>query len=227
MRWNGLPVVIFGSGGISKETFHIVEQINDTNNFKVYDFLGFIENSESKVGTEVINGYRVISCDDDFYKFAKDFLVLGVIIPNGIPKIKASIYNKISSIDNLVFPNVIHPSVNFDIKTVVFGCGNIVASGTSLTCNIEIGNFNLINLNSTIGHDTKIGNFNVINPITSISGNVNIEDLCLIGTGANVLQQITIKNNATIGAGAVVIKDVKDFDTVVGIPARTIEIKNK
>lgn len=222
MKWDGLPVVIFGSSGISKETYHIIDQINIINKFKVYDFLGFIEDSQAKLGIEVINGYKVISYDDDFYEFAKNFHLLGAIIPNGVPKIKEAIYNKVSSIGNLVFPNVIHPNVNFDTKTIILGKGNIIAAGVSLTCNIEIGNFNLINLNSTIGHDSKIGNFNVINPISSISGNVKINDYCLIGTGANILQQLSVGNNAIVGAGAVVTKDVKDNKVVVGIPAQDL-----
>lgn len=223
MKWNGLPVVIFGSSGISKETFHIIKEINMVNNVKVYDFLGFIEDNESKIGNEVIHGYKVIAHDSNFWEFSGMFSVLGVVIPIGIPKIKSLIYNKICSIDNLVFPNIIHPKVHYDSKSVLLGHGNIIAAGTSLTCNIEIGNFNLINLNTTIGHDTKIGNFNVINPITSISGNVNIKDSCLIGTGANILQQLTIKSNGTVGAGAVVLSDVEDSDTVVGIPAKSIK----
>lgn len=222
MRWEGLPIVIFGSSGISKEVFHIINQINIYNNVKVYNFLGFVEDIESKIGNEVIEGFKVITSDSKFQRFCNKFPMLGVVIPNGIPKVKLLIYNKICCIENLVYPNIIHPNVNFDHETVLFGHGNIIASGTSLTCNIQMGNFNLINLNSTIGHDAKLGHFNVINPLVSVSGNVNIKDLCLIGTGANILQQLTINNNGTVGAGAVVVKDVDDSTTVVGIPAKNI-----
>lgn len=223
MIWNGLPVLIFGSGGISKETYHIIEQINNQNKVKVYDFLGFVEDSETKIGDEVLNGYKVVSSDSNLLEYAKNFSTLGVVIPIGNPKIKAIIYNKIKYINNLVYPNIIHPNVNFDYNMVSLGYGNIIAAGASLTCNINIGNFNLINLNSTIGHDTKIGDFNVINPLTAISGSVCIKDLCLIGTGAKILQEITINKNVTVGAGAVVVKDVEEFNTVVGVPAKKIK----
>ncbi|MGV8982702.1 NeuD/PglB/VioB family sugar acetyltransferase [Clostridium sp.] len=223
MKWDGLPVLIFGSGGISKEAYHIIEQINDYNNVKVYDFLGFVEDSETKIGNEIINGYEVILSDSNTYEYAKKFSTLGVVIPIGNPKIKSIIYNKIQAIENLVYPNIIHPNVNFDSKTVSFGYGNILAAGSVLTCNINIGNFNLINLNSTIGHDTKIGNYNVINPLVAISGSVDIKDMCLIGTGAKILQEITINKNAIVGAGAVVVKNVEEFSTVVGVPAKKIK----
>jgi len=43
-----------------------------------------------------------------------------------------------------------------------------------------------------------------------------------IGSGAVILCGITIGARAMIGAGAVVTHDVADGDTVVGVPARVI-----
>jgi len=223
MRWNGLPVLIFGSGGISKETYHIIKQINASNHQKVYDFLGFVEDEVSKIGKEIIDGFKVVACDENIKEYCSAFSILGMVLPIGNPKIKAIIYNKIRDIENIVYPNIIHPNVTFGANSVQLGVGNIFAAGTSFTCDIKIGNFNLINLNSTIGHDTEIGDFNVINPLVAISGNVVIKNGCLIGTGAKILQQLTIGDDATIGSGAVVIRDVEPSSTVVGIPAKRIK----
>jgi acetyltransferase-like isoleucine patch superfamily enzyme len=43
-----------------------------------------------------------------------------------------------------------------------------------------------------------------------------------IGSNATILPGITIGKNAIIGAGAVVTRDVPDYATVVGVPARVI-----
>jgi sugar O-acyltransferase (sialic acid O-acetyltransferase NeuD family) len=223
LYWNGLPVVIFGSGGISRETLHIIEETNSFNKVKVFDFLGFVESEENKMGQEVTKGYKIISCDNSFLELAKMYKILGVVIPLGTPKIKKVIYEKLKKIENVVFPNIIHPNVTLDKQTVNLGIGNIIASGTRLTNDIVIGNFNLINLNCTVGHDTNIGNYNVINPLASISGSVEIGECCLIGTGANILQQLNIQDYSTIGAGSVVTKDVMLNETVVGIPAKRLE----
>lgn len=223
MEWNGLPIVVFGSGGISKETYFIIQEINNYNNFQVFNFLGFVEDDYSKVGNDVIHGYKVITSDREFSGLAEAYPKLGVVIPIGNPKVKSIIYNEIKKISNIVFPNIIHPNVTFDRRSVTLGYGNVITSGANLTCNISIGNFNLVNLNTTVGHDTIIGDFNVFNPLVAISGDIKIKDLCLIGTGAKVLQQLTINQGATIGAGAVVVKDVEEFSTVVGIPAKRIK----
>ena len=47
-----------------------------------------------------------------------------------------------------------------------------------------------------------------------------------IGAGAKILGGITIGNHVKIGANAVVLKDVPDGVTVVGIPAKTVNINN-
>lgn len=223
MKWNGLPVLIFGSGGISKETYNLINQINEHNSQTIYEFLGFVEDEATKIGNEVIGGFKVVTCDDEIEKYSSLFSVLGIIIPIGNPKIKSIIYNRIKNIRNIVYPNIIHPNVHFDTNSVSLGIGNIITSGVNLTCDIRFGNFNLVNLNSTIGHDTEIGDFNVINPLVAISGNVKIKNCCLIGVGAQILQQLTINNNVTVGSGAVVIKDVEENSTVVGVPAKRIK----
>lgn len=222
MSWNGLPVLIFGSGGISKEIYSLVKYINSYNSSPIYNFIGFVGNAVDEIGKEVIDSYKIVSCDDNIEEYTQSYNTIGVVIPIGTPSIKSNIFNKVSSISNVVFPNIIHPTINFDKDNVLVGMGNIITAGVNLTCNIVIGDFNLINLNSTIGHDTKIGNFNVINPLVAISGNVLIGNKCLIGTGAKVLQGLNINDNVIVGAGSVVVKDVESDMTVVGVPAKPL-----
>lgn len=222
--WSGLPVVIFGSGGISKEVFKVLQEINHSNKFSVYDCLGFVEDDCSKLGNEVLPGVQVVTCDAEFACYvANKGTTLGVVIPFGNPKIKSKVYDRIKDIDNIVFPNIIHPNAQFDVKSVHMGFGNVITPGANLTCDINIGNFNLINLNSTVGHDTRIGDFNVINPLVAVSGDVEIGNCCLIGTGAKILQQLALSDNVTVGAGAVVVKSVEADSTVVGVPAKKIK----
>ena len=222
MTWEGLPLVIFGGGGISKEVYTLIKSINKKNNNKVFKFLGFIGENESEIGNEIIDNFEIISSDESIFEFTSKFPIIGMVIPIGNPNIKKIVYSKIRNISNIVFPNIIDPNIDFDKENLEIGKGNIISSGVNLTCDVSIGDFNLINLNCTIGHDTEIGNFNVINPISAISGNVCIESCCLVGTGAQILQGLRVKDNSTIGAGAVVIKDVESNTKVVGIPAKPI-----
>lgn len=224
MLWNGLPLLVFGSGGISKEVYNLIKYINRSSNQKIFNFIGFVGANKDEIGNEIIDSYKVVSSDESIIDFVSDYALIGIVIPIGNPKIKANIYYKVRSIKNAVFPNIIHPNIILNEENVKMGIGNIITAGVNLTCDIEIGNFNLINLNSTIGHDTEIGDFNVINPLVAVSGNVNIKNECLVGTGAQILQGLKISNCSTIGAGAVVVKDILESNTtVVGIPAKPIK----
>lgn len=211
-----IPIVIFGSGGISREVLTIIKDINEVN--ETYEFLGFIEDKDEKIGKNEL-GYEIISSDEKFEEFSKNFNKLAVVIPQGSPKIKEKIYSKIKMLENIFFPNIIHP--NFKLrKSIKFGKGNIITDGVKMTTEIEVGNFNLFNLNSTIGHDVIINDFNVINPLVSISGGVELGRRNLIGTGSNILQNLKVKDDITIGSNACLTKDAIETGVYVGTPAK-------
>ena len=59
---------------------------------------------------------------------------------------------------------------------VQLGIGNILMPYTTYTADVVLGNFNMINIGSTIGHDAQIGNYNSIFPSVNISGHVILGD---------------------------------------------------
>ncbi len=54
-----------------------------------------------------------------------------------------------------------------------------------------------------------------------------LEDGVIVGSGAQVLGPITVGRNARVGANAVVTKDVPSGVTVVGIPARAVQSRER
>lgn len=76
--------------------------------------------------------------------------------------------------------------------------------------------------NLTIYHQATIGSDKIGNAGAPVIGN-NV----FIGTGAKILGRIVIGNNVKIGANAVVLKDIDDYCTAVGIPAKVINKKVK
>ena len=149
MNWNGLPLVVFGRGGMSKETYCLIKDINRANNQQMFDFLGFVSDSEQEIGDKVIDDYEIITFDLGILELARKYPILGMVIPMGTPQVKSKIYDKVRTIVNGVYPNIIHPSVKFDKENVILGIGNVITAGTVLTCDIKLGSFNLINRNTT------------------------------------------------------------------------------
>lgn len=78
----------------------------------------------------------------------------------------------------------------------------------------------VITRNAKIGARCKIRHQVTI--ANSGQGGALIGDDVTIGAGAKIIGNVTIGNGAKIGANAVVTKDVPEFATAVGIPARVL-----
>ena len=123
---------------------------------------------------------------------------------------------------NITFPTIIASDVQYS-DSVKFGQGCIVCLSCILTVNVTIGDFVIINPDSTIGHDAVLDDFVSLYYSVNVSGNVHIGSCSEIGTGANIIQGKSIGENSIVGAGSVVVKDIPSNCTAVGIPAVPIK----
>ncbi len=126
----------------------------------------------------------------------------------------------------------------FDVKAanlvvmdnVRIGPGAVLSPFVTLTSNISIGQQFHANIYSYVAHDCVIGDFVTFAPSVHCNGNVVVEDHAYIGTGA-ILRQgkpgapLVIGRGAVVGMGAVVTKNVAPGVTVVGNPARVMELR--
>lgn len=210
-----MDIVIFGAGGFGREIQWLIERVNERS--LEWNILGYIDDNV-EIDTEV-DGYRVLG---DIEWLLECGTSLAVACAVGNSEIRKRIIDKISENKNIFFPNLIDPSVLMSIR-VDMGVGNLICAGTILTVDIEFGDFNIINLDCTIGHDVNLASFVVIYPSVNISGNVEIGEGCEIGTGTQILQGKVIAKGVIIGAGSVVTKDIIETGTYVGVPTKKIK----
>ncbi len=115
-----------------------------------------------------------------------------------------------------------------------------VRNKSSLEKNVRIGNFAEIK-NSSIGKNSRINHYcylgdAVIGSDVNIGAGVvtcnyngriksptKIGDNCFIGSATMLIAPIKIGNNSTTGASSVVTRDVDNFVTVVGNPAKILD----
>lgn len=208
-------IAIIGAGGFGREVKVLVDAINAQN--EKFEFIGYWDDSATK--RTMINGYPVLGSIDDLNKIDE---ALCIAIAIGAPATKKMILNRLTS--NLIsFPNLIHPTVQLSSDAIVLGMGNIITGGCILTCNIQLGNFVILNLMCTVGHDTVIEDYCSFMPGVNISGEVLIREAVYVGTGAKIINQLEIGTNSIVGAGAVVSKSLPENCTAVGIPAKPIK----
>lgn len=213
-------IVICGAGGFGREVAWLIESINKVKS--EWNIVGFIDNTPQLKG-KIVNGYPVLG-DESWFDSIKDpiYAVCAVGSSSG----KKSWIERLSSNINIRFATIIDPNVRVS-NIVDIGEGTIICSGTIITVNIKIGKHVIINLDCTVGHDAVIGDYSTINPSVNVSGNVHIGSMCEIGTGTNIIQGKTIGTGSIIGAGSVVTKDISDFCTAVGIPAKPIKFHSE
>lgn len=121
------------------------------------------------------------------------------------------------------FINIIHSTARVGTN-VKLGTGNVIGAYVALGADAKIGNHNLIQSYSVVGHDAVIGNWNRIDTHVTCVGGIKIEDETMIHTSAVINHKVIVETGAKVGACSFVIKKVKAGTTVMGNPARRIEI---
>lgn len=209
-------IYIIGAGGFAREVAWLIENINEKT--PKFEIMGFIDENLENRGKE-LNGYKVLGNIDYLNQIDEE---TNVIIAIGTGKVREEIVAKIK---NKRYPALIHPNVIVS-KSVEIGEGSIICASNILTTNIIIGKHVIINLDSTIGHDAILQDYVTVLPGVHISGNTEIKSKTMIGTGTVIIQGVKIGEEAIIGAGAVVVKEIPDFCTAVGSPAKPIKYHN-
>lgn len=112
-------------------------------------------------------------------------------------------------------------------KYSTVGRGTVVCASAVINAGTTVGEHVIINTAAVVEHDCIIGDFAHISPNAALAGGVSVGEGTHIGTGAIIIPGVRIGKWCTIGAGTVVIKDVEDYTTSVGNPARIINNKDK
>lgn len=213
-------IAIYGAGGFGREVACLIKLINASLVGPKWYFVGFFDDNEELSGStneygKVLGGMKTLN----EWNTPLD-IAIAVGNPQAVRNIAEGIINPLVN-----FPNIIAPSVILlDKDNVRIGKGNLLCSGCLVSCNVEIGDFNIFNGNIPIGHDTKIGNYNVIMPSCNISGGITMGDCNFMGVKSAILQYLKVGNNTRIGAGSVVMRHTKDGYLYIGTPAQKIDV---
>lgn len=139
----------------------------------------------------------------------------------GDNKIRNTVALNVLSHDNVMLPNVVHPSASIS-SHFKMGVGNFISRQVSINALASIGDFCILNTGSVIEHECEIGNGVHIAPGAVLAGNVKVGDLSFIGANCVIKQGVKIGSNVIIGAGSVILKDVINNSIIAGNPGRII-----
>ena len=210
------PLVIFGAGGMGRETLVLLRQLNEAR--PSWDVLGFYD--DEPPATPIVAGLPYLGSCAALNATTQP---LAVAVAVGSPRGRAAVVGKLTS-TLLHFPVIVHPEVALQpYQRIVLGEGCIIQQGVRLMTDLTLGRFVFVNAGSILGHDAVLEDFASLMGHVDLSGGAYLETGAYLGTKATVIQNIRVGAYAVLGAGAVAVRDVPAHATAVGVPARVVK----
>lgn len=214
-------IAIFGAGGFGREVACLIKMINESEPEPRWELVGFFDDDPNLKGKTVSQEKVVLGGLSELNNWDSSLdIVIAIANPLVLKKVVERIDNPL-----LNFPNLIAPSTIFlDRESVRMGKGNVVCSRCLISCDVEIGDYNIFDGNIPVGHDVELGNCNVVMPSVNISGGVKMGDCNFLGVQSVVLQNIRLDNRVRLGANSVLMNHAKEGQLYLGNPAKKIEL---
>lgn len=198
-------LIIIGAGGHGKA-------IADNALKNGYKDISFVDD----YATGKCMGFSIIGVTDDIESFddgQTDFMI--GIGDNEIRKRIAEKYD-------VSWATLIHPSAQI-ATNVTIGTGTVIMANAVVNVCATVGEHCIINTGAIVEHDNVVEDYVHISSNAALGGTVHISKQTHVGIGALVKNNIKICDNCVVGAGAAVIKDITEYGTYVGVPARKIK----
>lgn len=201
-------ITILGAGGLAREVYWHLQGAYD-------DFI-FVDDATEIQSVQLGQKSFPVIKDWNFIRYPVSSFIIGV----GNPKAKKIMVEKALRAGLTPAHTFVHPKAL--IQDAQLGVGGIVAPGCVVTTNVKIGDYVVLNLNSTVGHDAVIEDFVTVNPGCCISGNTILKSGVTLGTGAVVREKVVISQDVVVGAQSAVVSNLTHPLVYAGVPAKPL-----
>ena len=205
-------LLIIGAGGHGSVVLDIMLAAG------VYRPIGFIDADPAQTG-KVIAGVPVLGPMNLLPKLKQKARFAIVAIGDNRARVSYAVKLRQAGFEMV---NAIHPTAVVS-ATATIGNNVVMAAGAIVSTSARIGDSVLINTGAIVDHECEIGDGVHLGTGCRLGGRVRIAAGAFVGIGACVIQCLRVGEEAIVGAGAVVIRDVADQDTVIGVPARSMQ----
>ncbi|WP_378173700.1 NeuD/PglB/VioB family sugar acetyltransferase [Aquimarina sp. SS2-1] len=187
------------------------------------NIIGFIDDNPELEGKEVID-IPVIGKYKDLFLDEFKSKIQDVYCPIGVNAVRVEYLSTLKN-EGYGIPGFLHHTVSI-APDVTIGEAVYMLAGNIVMPHTTIGNYIMINMDSTIAHHVTLEDGVFMSSGVNIGALINVRKNAYIGMGVTAMTGVKeIGKETLIGAGTVIIKDVPEYTTVVGNPARVIKTK--
>lgn len=187
------------------------------------DLIGFVDDNDEIQNTNVI-GLPVIGKYQDLFSKKFKEKIQEVYCPIGVNKVRMEYLSTLKK-EGYNIPNFIHHTVSI-APDVIMGEAVYMLAGNIVMPHTTIGNYIMINMDSTIAHHVTVEDGVFMSSGVNIGALINVRERAYIGMGVTAMTGVNeIGHDCLLGAGTVIIRDVPANATVVGNPGRVIKTK--
>jgi acetyltransferase EpsM len=209
------PIVVLGAGGTG---LYIADCIHRANGFK---FAGFLDDDEAKQSAGY-EGLPVLGALKSWKMFDPEILFI-----NSLYRVR-KMRHFLSIVESIKIPDerwatIVDPMATV-CSNVQIGKGTFVGPGCVIEPASVIGERCALLGNVYVAHHSRLEDYIVCANSVSIAGGVRIGRGTYVGANATIHQYIEIGSFATIGMGSVVLNTAAEGETVVGNPAKSINV---
>lgn len=202
------PLVILGAGGHAVS----VANVGISAGFKIAYFIDENKKQAQLLGYSILDNISNLKNITDFY------FAIGV----GDNASREVLRNKLQLIfPDAQFPCLIHSSAIISHFTHI-GSGTVIMPNAVVGPNSQVGNFCLINTQSSLDHDCVMLDYSSLAPGVVTGGSVKIGLRSAISIGATIKHGIQIGNDCVLGSSSYLNKDLSNNQVAYGIPAKYV-----
>lgn len=171
---------------------------------------------------KTLYGFNVEGSFDDL--FNTDIQGKYFLLTMGDMRIRRELTERILANGGLV-PTIIHPSALVSRFAQISTNGVLIAPNCIVQADVEIGDGVVMRDSALVCHTTKIENYTFIGPKALVGAKMHLNEDVFVGQSALLVSGKVneVGAQSVIGAGSVVTKPVKEYDTVVGNPAKVLK----
>ncbi|MCF2569062.1 NeuD/PglB/VioB family sugar acetyltransferase [Mediterraneibacter glycyrrhizinilyticus] len=205
-------LAIYGAGGTGKAICD--EVLRAEKERHTYEEVVFVDDV---CGEKECYGLRVFTFEEVKETFQTDEIEF--LIAMGDPAIKEKIFQNVEAA-GYGFAVWIHPKADVSPSAKI-GAGTYI-DNCYIDNNVVLGRNVIVYPQAIIGHDTQIKDHCIVSVRTFMGGHCILEDQVYYGPCAAARDGIHIGKGAVIGVNAALYKDVPEYHTAIGNPARNM-----